>query len=328
MRCLVTGVAGFVGSHLAERLLADGHEVRGIDGFIDYYPRSIKERNLEGPRSWQRFTFVEGDLLTIDLFPVLAGVDWIFHQAAQAGVRASWGREFARYEDCNVLATQRLLEASLLLKGLRRFVYASSSSVYGDTTVLPVSEAVMPQPLSPYGVTKLAAEHLCTLYHRNFGVPTVALRYFTVYGPRQRPDMAFHRFCKAIIERNPLVIFGDGQQTRDFTYVSDVIEANIAAATSEGAVGHVINIAGGSRVSLQHVIQLLREISGFSLRETFDARQHGDVRDTFADTALAERLLGYRPVVSLREGLSQEFSYFSSLYEHAKLPQVKAVTVG
>ncbi len=292
MRCLVTGVAGFVGSHLAERLLADGHEVRGIDGFIDYYPRSIKERNLEGPRSWQRFTFIEGDLLTIDLFPVLAGVDWIFHQAAQAGVRASWGREFARYEDCNVLATQRLLEASLLLKGLRRFVYASSSSVYGDTTVLPVSEAVMPQPLSPYGVTKLAAEHLCTLYHRNFGVPTVALRYFTVYGPRQRPDMAFHRFCKAIIERNPLVIFGDGQQTRDFTYVSDVIEANIAAATSEGAAGHAINIAGGSRVSLQHVIQLLREISGFSLREMFDARQHGDVRDTFADTALAERLHG------------------------------------
>ena len=328
MRCLVTGVAGFVGSHLAERLLADGHEVCGIDGFIDYYPRYIKERNLEGPRSWKRFTFVEGNLLTIDLVPVLEGVDWIFHQAAQAGVRASWGQEFARYEDYNVLATQRLLEAVVLIKGLRRFVYASSSSVYGDTTVLPVSEAVTPQPLSPYGVTKLAAEHLCTLYHRNFGVPTVALRYFTVYGPRQRPDMAFHHFCKAVLERRPLVVYGDGYQTRDFTFISDVVEANIGAATGENAVGHVMNIAGGSRVSLRHVIQLLREISGYSLRETFEAKQHGDVRDTFADTTLAERLIGYRPVVSLCEGLAQEFTYITSLYENAKLPQTNTVTVG
>lgn len=328
MRCLVTGVAGFIGSHLAERLLADGHEVCGIDGFIDYYPRFIKERNLEGLRSWQRFTLIEDDLLTTDLVPALEGVDWIFHQAAQAGVRASWGQEFARYEDCNVLATQRLLEAAVLVKDLRRFVYASSSSVYGDTSVLPISEAVIPQPLSPYGVTKLAAEHLCTLYHRNFGVPTVSLRYFTVYGSRQRPDMAFHRFCKAVLERQPLVIYGDGQQTRDFTYISDVVEANIVAATSESAAGHVMNIAGGSRVSLQHVVQLLREISGFSLKETFDARQHGDVRDTFADTTLAERLLGYRPVVSLCDGLAQEFTYITSLYENTRLPQDNAVPVG
>ncbi len=328
MRCLVTGVAGFVGSHLAERLLADGHEVCGIDGFINYYPRFIKERNLEGPRSWKHFTFVEGNLLTLDLEPVLDGVDWIFHQAAQAGVRTSWGQEFARYEDCNVLATQRLLEAAVLIKGLRRFVYASSSSVYGDTTVLPVNEAVTPQPVSPYGVTKLAAEHLCKLYQRNFGVPAVSLRYFTVYGPRQRPDMAFHRFCKAVLERRPLVVYGDGHQTRDFTFISDVIEANIGAATSESAVGQVMNIAGGSRVSLQYVIQLLREISGFSLRETFDAEQHGDVRDTFADTTLAESLIGYRPVVSLCEGLAQEFTYITSLYENAKLSQTSAVTVG
>src|SRR5258708_33690397 len=168
MRCLVTGVAGFVGSHLAERLLADGHEVCGIDGFVDYYPRYIKERNLEGPRSWKRFTFVEGNLLTIDLVPVLEGVDWIFHQAAQAGVRASWGQEFARYEDYNVLATQRLLEAVVLIKGLRRFFYASSSSVYWGTTVLPGSEAGAPQPPSPYCGTKLAGEQPCTLYHRKF----------------------------------------------------------------------------------------------------------------------------------------------------------------
>src|SRR3954469_13139541 len=203
MRCLVTGVAGFVGSHLAERLLADGHEVCGIDGFIDYYPRYIKERNLERARSWKRFTFVEGNLLTIDLVPMLEGVDWIFHQAAQAGVRASWGREFARYEDCNVLATQRLLEAALRMGGIKRFVNASSSSIYGDTSLLPIQEDDPLHPVSPYGVTKLAAENLCTLYHRNFEVPTVSLRYFTVYGPRQRPDMAFHRFCKSLLRNEP-----------------------------------------------------------------------------------------------------------------------------
>src|SRR5258708_11386767 len=172
MRCLVTGVAGFVGSHLAERLLADGHEVCGIDGFVDYYPRYIKERNLEGPRSWKRFTFVEGNLLTIDLVPVLEGVDWIFHQAAQAGVRASWGQEFARYEDYNVLATQRLLEAVVLIKGLRRFVYPPSLSGYRGKTVLPVTETGTPQPLSPFGATKLAASHPTTPYHRQFSGPT------------------------------------------------------------------------------------------------------------------------------------------------------------
>src|SRR5579872_1943356 len=186
MRCLVTGVAGFIGSHLAERLLADGHDVCGIDAFIDSYPRQVKERNLEGLRAWKNFTFVEGNILDMYLSPQLEGVEWIFHQAAQAGVRASWGHEFARYVDCNVLTTQRLLEVSLHVKSLRRFVYASSSSIYGDALTLPVSEtANMPLPLSPYGVTKLAAEHLCTLYQRNFGVPTVSLRYFTVYGPRQ-----------------------------------------------------------------------------------------------------------------------------------------------
>ncbi len=198
MRCLVTGVAGFVGSHIAERLLADGHEVCGIDAFIDYYDRSIKEQNLERPRCWRTFSFVEGNLVSMPLLSTLEGVDWIFHQAAQAGVRASWGEDFARYVECNVLATQRLLEASLRMGGIKRFVNASSSSIYGDTSVLPIQEDAPLHPVSPYGVTKLAAENLCTLYHRNFGVPTVSLRYFTVYGPRQRPDMAFHRFCKIL----------------------------------------------------------------------------------------------------------------------------------
>ena len=318
MRCLVTGVAGFVGSHLAERLLMDGHEVWGIDAFIDYYPRRVKEGNLEHLLHWNSFNFVEGDLLNIDLKPFVSEVDWIFHSAAQAGVRASWGKEFSRYVDCNILATQRLLEEVYYVgQGVQRFVYASSSSVYGDTAALPVTETVTPHPVSPYGVTKLAAEHLCSLYHRNFGVPTVSLRYFTVYGPRQRPDMAFHRFCKAAIEHKLLNIYGDGCQTRDFTYIADVVEANILAATSETASGQVMNIAGGSRVTVRDVVQLLEDIHGSSIAVTFDEKQHGDVQDTFADTSLAERVLSYQPRVALRDGLANEYTYIAKLYEYA-----------
>ena len=314
MRCLVTGVAGFVGSHLAERLLMDGHEVSGIDAFIDYYPRMLKERNLEQARQWDTFSFTDGDLLQADLKGLLAGVDWVFHQAAQAGVRASWGNEFLRYADCNVLATQRLLEAAMHSRTLRRFVYASSSSVYGNVAALPVLEETLAQPVSPYGVTKLAAEHLCTLYHKEFNVPTVSLRYFTVYGPRQRPDMAFHRFCRVIVNNEDIQIFSDGQQTRDFTYIADVIEANIGAATSEAAVGQVMNIAGGSRVTIQHVLQLLQHISGRCPRVRYEARQPGDVLDIFADTRQARKLIAYNPTFSLVDGLVAEFEYISRLY--------------
>ncbi|HEV2579735.1 MAG TPA: GDP-mannose 4,6-dehydratase [Ktedonobacteraceae bacterium] len=318
MRCLVTGVAGFVGSHLAERLLADGHEVCGIDAFIDYYPRRIKELNLERLRDWERFTFVEDDILSVNLFRLLEGVDWIFHQAAQAGVRSSWGHEFARYTECNILATQRLLEAAAHVRRLRRFVYASSSSVYGEPTTLPVTEQVMPQPVSPYGVTKLAAEHLCVLYHRNFGVPTVALRYFTVYGPRQRPDMAFHRFCKAILDHEAIRVFGDGLQTRDFTYISDVVEANIQAAGADGVAGEVMNIAGGARVTVRSVLEMLQEVSGAPIAIDYDNRQPGDVLDTFADTTRARQLMHYQPRVGLREGLAAEFEQIVSLYERVR----------
>jgi len=319
MRCLVTGVAGFVGSHLAEHLLAGGHDVCGIDAFIDYYPRRIKEENLAHAQSYRRFTFIEGDVLHINLAPFLEGTDWVFHQAAQPGVRASWGQEFSRYLDCNVLATQRLLEAVLHGGGVRRFVYASSSSVYGETSILPVSETVTPRPVSPYGVTKLAAEHLCYLYHRNFGLPTVALRYFTVYGPRQRPDMAFHRFCSAVLARQPIRVYDDGGQTRDFTYISDVVEANMRAATAAGAIGEVINIAGGSRVTLSAVIELLREIAGHAVDVTFEQKQHGDVRHTFADIACAQQLLGYSPLVPLREGLADEFEYIKTLQKYTQV---------
>lgn len=314
MRCLVTGAAGFVGSHLAERLLADGHEVCGIDAFIDYYDRSIKEQNLEGPRSWENFSFVEGNLIHLPLTSLLEGVDWIFHQAAQAGVRASWGEEFARYTECNVLATQRLLETALRVGCVKRLVYASSSSVYGDAQTFPIVEDAQLRPFSPYGVTKLAAENLCTLYHHNFGVPTVSLRYFTVYGPRQRPDMAFHKFCKAILNHEPIRIYDDGYQTRDFTFISDVVEANIRAATSETAIGQVMNIAGGSRVTLRSVIDILEEVTSKPVLVAFEEKQHGDVRHTFADTKRAQRLLNYHPLISLQQGLADEFDYTRSLY--------------
>lgn len=315
MRCLVTGVAGFIGSHLAERLLSDGHEVCGVDAFIDYYPRAMKERNLEVARSWNSFTFIEDDLLTMRVIPLLDGVDWVFHQAAQAGVRASWGKEFARYTGCNVLVTQRLLEAALYTNSIRRFIYASSSSVYGDAVELPLVEDTLLSPLSPYGVTKLAAENLCTLYHRNFDVPTVSLRYFTVYGPRQRPDMAFHRFCKMVINGEPVRVFGDGYQTRDFTYVSDIVEANLQAATSVQAVGQVMNIAGGSRVTVRHVVELLSAISNSRVEVIYSEKEFGDVRHTLADTSRAERLLRYRPRVTLQEGLAQEYAYVQDLYQ-------------
>lgn len=316
MRCLITGVAGFIGSHLAETLLTNGHDVCGIDAFIDYYPRQIKERNLRKLWSWDNFTFIEGNLLDMHLPSLLYGVEWVFHQAAQAGVRASWEKQFGLYVDCNVLATQRLLEAARHTKSLRRFVYASSSSVYGNTVVLPLVENMSLSPYSPYGVTKLGGEALCSLYYHNFGVPTVSLRYFTVYGPRQRPDMAFHRFCKAILDHQPIRVYGDGFQTRDFTFISDVVAANIQSASTDAASGKIMNIAGGSRVTLYDAIQLLQEISGEAINTIFDEKQHGDVRDTFADTTLAEQTIDYHPCVSLREGLTRELEDIVALYEY------------
>ncbi len=318
MRCLVTGVAGFVGSHLAERLLADGHEVCGIDAFIDYYDRRLKERNLEEARSWRSFSFIEGNLVDLPLAALLDGVDWVFHQAAQAGVRSSWGQEFMRYTECNVLATQRLLETVRHTSSVKRVVYASSSSVYGDARVFPVLEESPLHPYSPYGVTKLAAEHLCSLYHHNFGVPTVSLRYFTVYGPRQRPDMAFHRFCKSILGHEAINVFDDGLQTRDFTYISDIVEANILAATSPIAVGQVMNIAGGSRVTIRDVVQMLEEVCQNRIAINYGEKQHGDVRHTFADTTRAQQLLGYAPKVLLLEGLAREFEFARELYQTAQ----------
>jgi nucleoside-diphosphate-sugar epimerase len=318
MKCLVTGVAGFIGSHLAERLLADGHEVVGIDAFTDYYARALKQANLRNLQGKASFTFFEADLNIVDLVALLRDIDWVFHQAGQAGVRASWGRDFATYVEANIAATQQLLEASKQAPNLKRFIYASSSSIYGNARDLPTREETLPQPVSPYGVTKLAAEHLSMLYWHNYRIPTVALRYFTVYGPRQRPDMAFHRFVKAMLSDQEISIYADGYQTRDFTYVADIVEANIQAALAADAVGHVFNIAGGAQVDLRKVIQLMEELLGKAARIHYEAPALGDVRDTLADTSLARRVLGYAPQVPLREGLASEIAFLQELYAGAR----------
>jgi UDP-glucose 4-epimerase len=307
LKVVVTGAAGFIGSQLTESLLADGHEVTGVDAFTDYYPRSAKERNLEPSRRHRAFRLVEGRLQDLDLAPLLEGVGQVFHLAAQAGVRAAWGREFAHYMDHNVLATQRLLEAARAAGG-PRVVYASSSSVYGEAPALPLREDARCEPVSPYGVTKLAAEHLGILYQRNFGLPVVSLRYFTVYGPRQRPDMAFHRFLKAARDGEPIHVFGDGGQTRDFTFVSDIVAATRAAADS-GRPGGVYNVGGGERVVLNQVLRQIEDVTGRRLTVIRDEVQKGDMRDTFADTTAARRDLGFRSTVALAQGLEREWAW-------------------
>jgi nucleoside-diphosphate-sugar epimerase len=313
MKALVTGVAGFIGSTLAERLLASGAEVTGIDCFTDYYARAIKERNLSGPNAHAGFTFVESAIADADLPALLDGVTHVFHLAAQAGVRKSWGHDFQVYTVNNVDATQRLLEACCG-RPIERLVYASSSSVYRDLVDIRMREDALPQPVSPYGVTKLAAEQLCYLYHVNFGVPTVALRYFTVYGPRQRPDMGFHRFIRAGLRHEPITLFGDGEQTRDFTFVADAVSATFHAGI-RGVPGAVYNIGGGSRVSINHVLDIIGGLLGTPLTVRREPAQKGDMRDTYADTSRARRDIGFAPAVTLEQGLDAEVRWLSSVTE-------------
>jgi UDP-glucuronate 4-epimerase len=314
MRALVTGCAGFIGSHLAESLLDDGVQVLGLDCFNSNYPRADKLENLRRAREYHAFEFVPIDLARGELRELVAGCDVIFHLAGEPGVRASWGQTFHSYLTNNVLATQQLLEAASAWPD-RRFVYASSSSVYGQAERLPTPESATPQPFSPYGVTKLGAEQLCTLYHGNHGVQTVSLRYFSVYGPRQRPDMAFHRFCRGALLRLPITVFGDGAQTRDFTYVEDVIAATRAAAVVPEIAGRVYNIGGGSRVSLGDTLLLLEELVDHSLQVEYVGGERGDVRDTGADTTRARADLGYMPRTPLREGLRAELEWMTQVVE-------------
>jgi UDP-glucose 4-epimerase len=307
MRSLVTGVAGFIGSHLAERLINEGHEVVGIDCFTDYYARSIKEKNLKVLLQKPGFIFLEDNLLEVNLSDLLVSVDYIFHQAAQAGVRSSWGAEFEIYTSNNILATQKLLEASKH-SDIKRFIYASSSSVYGDSEELPLSEKSLLRPVSPYGVTKLAGEHLCYSYWKNYQIPVIPLRYFTVYGPRQRPDMAFHRFVRAILGGGEIEIYGNGEQTRDFTFISDAVSGNMLAMKSN-AEGEIFNIGGGSRVSVNEVLDIIQNIAGKTAKIVYRDVQKGDVRHTLADTNKAKKHLGYIPEVDLKTGLKEEWKW-------------------
>jgi nucleoside-diphosphate-sugar epimerase len=308
---LVTGAAGFIGSHLVERLLREGARVTGVDCFTDYYDPALKRRNLEAARADPRFALLELDLGAADL-ATLPEVGVVFHQAAQPGVRASWGREFAAYVHHNVLATQRLLERYRQAP-LERFVYASSSSVYGDAERFPTDELLLPRPFSPYGVTKLAGEHLALLYGRNFGLPVTALRYFTVYGPRQRPDMAFHRFCRALLQGEEIVVYGDGRQSRDFTFIDDAIEANLRAWRRASPQG-VYNVGGGSQVDVLEAITMLERALGRAARLRFEPRPPGDPLRTRADASRISQELGFVPAVPIDRGLAAEAEWARQLY--------------
>lgn len=312
MKVLVTGAAGFIGSHLCQHLLSLGHEVVGIDAMLT--DKRIRLQNLEPLLRTKnpRFALSLGNLLDSDLDRLLQDVEAVFHLAGIPGVRSSWGGAFSRYVANNILATQRLLEVCKR-QPLKRFVYASTSSVYGERTG-KLSETAAPSPLSPYAVSKLAGEHLCRVYEKSEGVPVVILRYFTVYGPRQRPDMAFHRFIYRMLKEMPVPIYGDGHQTRDFTYIDDCVRATAAALNADGAVGQTINIGGGERSSVREVVALLEKLLKQPANTVFSGQAKGEPSQTWADRTLAERLLGWRPTVTLETGLKAEIADLRRMY--------------
>jgi nucleoside-diphosphate-sugar epimerase len=311
MKVLITGVAGFVGSHLAEKLLSENYDVVGIDKFLDNYPRRFKQKNLGSFLKHPNFQFLEEDLLQVNLGELLKDVSYVFHLAAQPGVRSSWGDEFIEYSQNNIMATQLLLEAGKE-SCVKKIVYASSSSVYGDTDDLPMREEGNTRPVSPYGVSKLAAEHLCYLYWKAYGLPTVSLRFFTVYGPRQRPDMFFHIFMDRLRKNEEVPLYDDGEQTRDFTYCGDIVDGLLGAALYPGA-GEVFNLGGGTESSVLNAIHIVEKLSGRKAKlKTFE-RQKGDVRHTRARLDSATEKLRYCPKVSLEEGLSQQWHWIQTL---------------
>ncbi len=316
MNVVVTGAAGFIGSRLSRGLLDAGCRVTGIDCLTDFYSARLKKRNLAPLLGRHEFRWLAEDLNDLSLGRILRGAEAVVHLAAQAGVRDSWGRRFEVYIRHNIRATQKLLEAAKGLP-LRVFLNASSSSVYGQSPVLPLKESSPLQPLSPYGVTKLAAENLCTLYFHNYGLPAVSLRFFTVYGPGQRPDMAFHKFLKAIGEGREITVYGDGTQTRDFTYVDDIVSACLAAL-ERGRPGQVYNIGGGHRERLDRIFVVLEKVTRRTVRIATADVQKGDVRDTFADITKARQDLGFNPKTELEAGLSRQWEDIQELYAPRK----------
>jgi UDP-glucuronate 4-epimerase len=311
MRVLVTGGAGFVGGHLSKALLDRGDDVTIVDSFTDYYDVRLKRETACGLES-AGACIVEGDLNSIELSSLL-DVDVVFHQAGQPGVRKSWGSDFAAYVSSNIAATQRLLEAIKTSETSPRVVYASSSSVYGSAEAFPTTELMLPQPKSPYGVTKLAAEHLMSLYAENFGVRTCSLRYFTVYGPKQRPDMAFTRFITAALQGGEIQVYGDGEQVRDFTFVKDIVAANLAVADADLAPGSVFNVSGGSNCSVNDVLATLKSITGRELNTRHLPVVDGDVTRTGGDCARLRDAADWSPAVSIDQGLEAQVEWLDTL---------------
>lgn len=308
MQALVTGAAGFIGSTLVDELLAQGHRVRGVDCFVPFYAEAAKRANLADALGRPGFELVEADLRDADLRALLDGVDTVFHLAAQAGVRPSWSERFGDYVGINVLATQRLLEAARG-RPQARMVYASSSSVYGQAARYPTSEQDLPAPHSPYGVTKLAGEHLFGLYAANHGVDAVSLRYFTVYGPRQRPDMAMHRLIEHGLAGTPFPLYGDGAQQREFTFVDDVVRATIDAGAADLAPGTVLNVAGGAEATLTEVVGLVGAAIGRPVVLDRQPPAAGDIARTRGATERARSLLAWEPEVSLVEGVAAQVAW-------------------
>ncbi len=320
---VVTGCAGFIGSHLCDSLLEDGHSVVGVDAFTPAYPRSLKERNLRDALTNSRFRLAELDVAIADgaLVEAVADAELVFHLAAQPGVRTSWGASFEHYVHRNLLATQRVFEAAAEV-GLR-VVLASSSSVYGDVESGATHESAALRPISPYGVTKLGCEHLARAYAKSFDLDVVTLRYFTVFGPRQRPDMAFTRIAAAVVDGTPFEVFGSGEQSRDFTYVADAVAATVLAG-EHAPSDSIYNVGGGEEATVNRVLELVEEIAGRPVEILRTQTMRGDVRRTSADTSALSAECSWVPSVSLREGLRAQLKWYEELRAELEEPAALA----
>ncbi|XZF15895.1 NAD-dependent epimerase/dehydratase family protein [Chitinophagaceae bacterium MMS25-I14] len=317
-KCFITGAAGFIGSTVAERLLHEGHQVTGVDCFTDYYPTEQKKANIKNLLQSDCFNFLQADISTLDLKEHLQNVDYIFHFAAQPGVRDGFGKNFDLYMKNNIVALKHMLDAAKD-SGIRKFVFASSSSVYGQQQQsAPVKEDAFLKPLSLYGASKLNCEHMCNIYHHTFHVPVISLRFFSVYGPKQRPDMAFHKFIRAAINEDKIIINGDGTQCRDFTYISDIVDANILAMQSDIS-GEAFNVGNGNSVSINDAIKMIEQASGTQLEIEYRQQSHGDVDYTLADISRAKSLLGYKPRWNMADGIAAEYSWLKQLSQN--MPQ-------
>jgi UDP-glucose 4-epimerase len=309
-KIIITGGAGFIGSHIAKRCVRDGHEVVIIDNMDDYYSPALKKKNIDYVSKFGTVTFIQGDITNLEfLRGVIDGtVDYVFHEAAQAGVRISVENPF-KPNNINVVGTLNVLQASID-SNVKRVINASSSSVYGKVEYLPFDEKHPTQPVSPYGVSKLAAEHYCRVFYEVYGLPTVSLRYFTVYGPRMRPDLAISIFTEKMLKNEPITIFGDGKQTRDFTYIEDIVAMNMRLLDTNRADGKVMNIGSGNRISVNDLAKNLKEIIGSSSEINYAETQRGDAKHTLANVGLTKELIGYEPSVGIEEGLKRFVKWY------------------